>query len=785
LQKKFKAINKLSYVTRILHNSKRSFSSNPIFYVIVLGYIIVLSTITVLKEAFFLTSGYDLGIFNQAFWTTIFGHHFFYETGDLSFNAIGSFFGVHFSPIMFLILPFYALLPAPETLLVIQTVVLAAGAFPIYWMGRDYLGQKAGTAVGLIYLVSPMLLFINLNDFHLEAFSSTAFLFSVYYLQKEKWGKFSACIILAISTIEFAPIIALFVIFYALLLLAKKRIINRPKAAKYIIGITILSVLWFFLALYAKSFFNPGISPVPSPFHNILQNPISSLTTDFQAKIFYIIALFGSLAFIPFFAPEMFIMLVPWFGASLLSIYAPYYSIYYQYQGFVIPFIFVALIIGLKRLRLFDAKKILALLIIPTLLFSSLLFSASNVPWNYRLPIPNENTQLIKEIANLVPSNASILTQNDLFPQFSGRNDAYMFLPQDSNFSVDYILGNIDTFGYRWRQPDIFGERGALNTYVQKQLEDGSYGVYASEGSTFLLKKGYTDNPVLFKSISTKYDSNNLLLNIGSISNDLTSVSKNILFHNETDSNGNFWYGPYADLPMGLYQATYSIKVNDTKELNVNDELLRLSITEEGGRIVLSEKQVYRVDAPKINQWFNVTLFFGLNAPTDGIEFKGDINNNHSICLDYITVKQLSPLPIHITDRTFVYSDFFIGNGTERENDLSHLNGTGTFWYGPYVSLQAGNYTADFLLKLDKAYSGKLLDIQVSSNNGKELNANLTISSDNFTELDKWQNFRMVFSIANDTNSVEFRGVNVFESAPISLLYVNVKSDVNSFVKSP
>ena len=116
----------------MLKNIQTSFSANKPLYLAIIFYVIALSAFTILKEKAFLTSGFDLGIFNQAFSTTIHQHRFFYETGDLSFNPNGNFFGVHFSPILFILLPFYAIYPSPETLLVMQTVILALGALPVY-----------------------------------------------------------------------------------------------------------------------------------------------------------------------------------------------------------------------------------------------------------------------------------------------------------------------------------------------------------------------------------------------------------------------------------------------------------------------------------------------------------------------------------------------------------------------------------------------------------------------------------------------------------------------------
>ena len=71
-----------------------SVSTNKALYLAVFSYIIVLSIMTILRENAFLTSGFDLGIFNQAFSSTIHQHRIFYGTGDISFNPNGNFFGV-------------------------------------------------------------------------------------------------------------------------------------------------------------------------------------------------------------------------------------------------------------------------------------------------------------------------------------------------------------------------------------------------------------------------------------------------------------------------------------------------------------------------------------------------------------------------------------------------------------------------------------------------------------------------------------------------------------------
>jgi uncharacterized membrane protein len=45
----------------------------------------------------------------------------------------------------------------------------------------------------------------------------------------------------------------------------------------------------------------------------------------------------------------------------------------------------------------------------------------------YRLPSINEHEISLQKIVELVPQNASILTQNNIFPHFANRENAYVF----------------------------------------------------------------------------------------------------------------------------------------------------------------------------------------------------------------------------------------------------------------------------------------------------------------------------------------------------------------------
>jgi hypothetical protein len=106
-----------------------------------------------------------------------------------------------------------------------------------------------------------------------------------------------------------------------------------------------------------------------------------------------------------------------------------------------------------------------------------------------------------------------------------------------------------------------------------------------------------------------------------------------------------------------------------------------------------------------------------------------------------------------------------------------HSIGSGTCWYGPYASLPKGNYTAKFWLKRDQPYNGALIDIGVSINYGRKVLTSLTVSGSNFTRPDTWQSFEVKFVLPDDSLGVEFFGRKVRQLAPVSFLFVEVRTD--------
>jgi len=133
---------------------------------LVLLYAVVFGSLALIRHWAFHSTALDLGVFDQVLWNTVHGR-FMESTLSLERCDPHSFFLDHFSPALLLIVPFYAVVPRPETLIVFQTVALALGAWPVYLLARDRLARSDERLVWVAaYVLSAPLAWVTFYDFH-------------------------------------------------------------------------------------------------------------------------------------------------------------------------------------------------------------------------------------------------------------------------------------------------------------------------------------------------------------------------------------------------------------------------------------------------------------------------------------------------------------------------------------------------------------------------------------------------------------------------------------------
>ena len=387
-------------------------------------------------------SGMDLAIYEQLLWTTI--HH-----STLFYNTIEGMesFGVHFSPILFTLIPFYALFPETNTLLLIQSVLLGLGAVPLYFLARELLNAKAGCIIALCYLMYPALHGVNLTDFHIICFVPVFFFSAFYYIQKENFSHFLLFAVLLICVREDLIPVVILLALYAAWVMKKKQQNFKP----YLI-VAAATAIWFLIVmLVIMPSYLPAGHAEEITHMSRYQGTMEGLSKNNTYRITHIFLLFGPILFLPFLSPGALLTGLSAFLEIFISPSPFYYSIEYQYSALIIPSIFVATVITLAKVKQSPNIKIsrlwyyLVLTLLLAGMVSMVFFSPSPIrsgpfadPYN---PTVTSHHQLLDKILAAVPTESAIGSQDDLLPHLSKRDRLY----RGFNTQADFIIADNQT----------------------------------------------------------------------------------------------------------------------------------------------------------------------------------------------------------------------------------------------------------------------------------------------------------------------------------------------------
>ena len=133
------------------------------------------------------TAAYDMAIEDNVLFNAMRGELL---KASPIFGPEGTHFGHHATLFAYVLVPFYAIAPRAETLLVIQAVLIGGAVFPLFLFARNRLGPYQAAAIAAMYVFYAPLHGANLYDFHYPPLG-IGFVFWLTYLVdigKYRWA---------------------------------------------------------------------------------------------------------------------------------------------------------------------------------------------------------------------------------------------------------------------------------------------------------------------------------------------------------------------------------------------------------------------------------------------------------------------------------------------------------------------------------------------------------------------------------------------------------------------
>lgn len=440
---------------------------------LMVGFTAVVGAVCCMKFKNHWTPCYDFGIFAQMF-------HYIKETGlplvTCERDGLLSHFAVHFSPIFYLLLPFYLIFPSPLTLMVGQCFVVALGVIPLIKICENHgLSKLSSLIFSLCYILYPTFAGGCLYYLHENNFLAPLILWLIYFLEKDKAFFVLIFGLLTLMIKEDAAVYTAIVSLY---------FIFAHKNYKCSITLFAASIIYFLCVTHYLASSGDGVMTgryanyiydeggLFSVIKAVVQNPLYVVQQAVtENKIKYILQMLVPLMFMPFCTKKgsRLILLLPFILVNIMTNYVYQYDIFYQY-GFGSG----AILIYLSVINYGDMGEKGKKLLICAALSSLVIFTgtyAERLNYGRYYNACKVQRELIDQAIELVPKDASVSCGTFILPNMWDRDELYQL--ETTEHETEYYVLDLRRENDKYSVEDFTG-----GEYEEVFFEEGVVAVY-------------------------------------------------------------------------------------------------------------------------------------------------------------------------------------------------------------------------------------------------------------------------------------------------------------------
>ncbi len=493
------ALSKVSYLGRI---EQRTLIAAVVAALIV-GNMALYSWLAILRHNTFGSSAMDLGYTDQVLWNTLRGRPFQFSTYENApidlplekFRRTDNLLGYHVELVLWPISLLYLVYESPITLLVLQAVVIALGAWPAFLLARRHLrSDLAGAAFAVAYLLAPPLQGALLSDFHAVSMCASLLLAALYFAESRRLRYLVGAAIVAMLCKEEISALVFMMGLYVSLGLQERR------AG---ILLSLMGIVWFAICtrIILPYFNGLPISPflqrlavfgptLKDSILRALQAPSLVLRWLIRPEtVSYLGGLLACGGFMSLLAPQVLGLALPVLALNVFSNWSWTYSLGAHYSASIVPFVIVSAIYGTGFLarRLEDWRvapyKWAVVCLAGWVLVVSLIhhheIGVSPIARTFYPPKIDAHDRLAEQFLSLIPPEAAVSAQSNLYPHVSHRQKAYFFPAVND---ADYVFLDVTSPAYPLTVQELSLEAVEL-------LRGTQFGLLAAQDGYLLLKR--------------------------------------------------------------------------------------------------------------------------------------------------------------------------------------------------------------------------------------------------------------------------------------------------------
>ncbi len=392
---------------------------------LVVAYAEHFSAITVAMLHAYEQPAFDMAIPDQGIWLLSRFHDPFLTVAGRNL------FGDHPSFIYLLLVPVYWVFPHTETLLVVQSVLIALGAVPVYLLARYLLRSWAlATCLAAAYLLNPALQQTNLEQFHVECFETPLLALGIYAAVVWRPRLFILCVVLVLMCKEDAALYTVPLALWALLRRDRKvggALIGASALMAGFDNVILVPALIGYASAHGGRLPFGGFG---GTLRAIVRTPgqFWSYITS-QDRPWYLWQMGFSTGLVFLAAPEIAAICILQLAVNVVSDFGYQHQILYHYTMPLVPILICGTVYAISRLRTLWWRQVATSLVLLCALWSCILWGAS--PFSDVKPsIPSANSPTFvsdRQLLSKVPPNAVVSAVEEFVPDLDHRTRVYMW----------------------------------------------------------------------------------------------------------------------------------------------------------------------------------------------------------------------------------------------------------------------------------------------------------------------------------------------------------------------
>ena len=391
------------------------------------------------------TSAYDFGLYDQGIWLL--------SQGKTPFVTLmgRNLFGDHTSFILLPLVPLMWVFSSTSLLFVVQTVVIASGAIPVYAFARKQLESDAlGCMFACTYLLYPTVSWTNVENYHPDSFLGLFIAVALWAALSRKWRWYICAVLLALLVKEdVVLVVAPIGVWVAL----RRDVRIGVATVVGAIGTALFCFLVVIRDLTGTAFRNSWRIPfggVGGFLKTAFTSPgklLRYLTSD--GRVTYLMQILLPTGGIFFIAPSVALVGSVVLFANIVSTFYYQYQIQYHYSLVVAPILVFGNVYAIARLGK-SARRKAALVIGVASIVSALVLA----------PLPFARNQLQK----FPPSSPAVAAAHELFDKISSNAVISVFHPLSAQLARrDRIYAFPNPFQRALYGPDVFASGDRLD----------------------------------------------------------------------------------------------------------------------------------------------------------------------------------------------------------------------------------------------------------------------------------------------------------------------------------